>query len=106
MLYRNCVYRREGPLQELVVEDIVKEINGYTVADGKVVKDYTELKANGSTACGVWIFSGIMPEEGKNLARNRHPDAYVSPGWGFTWPGNRHILYNRASADPQGKPSS
>ena len=99
-------YRREGPLQELVVEDIVKEINGYTVADGKVVKDFTELKDDGSTACGVWIFSGIMPEEGVNLARRREPDNYVSLGWCFTWPANRHILYNRASADPQGKPWS
>ncbi len=99
-------YRRSGPLQEPVVEDIVKEINGYTVADGKPVKDFTELKADGSTACGCWIFSGIMPEEGKNLARSRNPDAYASLGWGFTWPANRHILYNRASADPEGKPWS
>ncbi len=99
-------YRREGPLQEPVVEDIVKEINGYTVADGKVVKGFTQLKADGSTACGVWIFSGIMPEEGKNLARRRHGDEYVSLDWGFTWPANRHIIYNRASADPDGKPWS
>jgi len=99
-------YRREGPQQEPVVEDIVKEINGYTVADGKVVKGFTQLKADGSTACGCWIFSGIMPEEGKNLARRREPDNYVSLGWCFTWPANRHILYNRASADPEGKPWS
>jgi formate dehydrogenase major subunit len=99
-------YRREGPLQEPVVEDIVREINGYTVADSKLVKDFTALKADGSTACGCWIFSGIMPEEGKNLARGRDPDNYVSLGWGFTWPVNRHILYNRASADPDGKPWS
>jgi formate dehydrogenase major subunit len=99
-------YRREGPLQEPAVEDIVKEINGYTIADGKVVKGFTQLKADGSTACGVWIFSGIMPEEGKNLSRSRHGDEYVSLDWGFTWPANRHILYNRASADPDGKPWS
>ncbi len=99
-------YRREGPSQEPVVDDIVKEINGYTIADGKVVKGFTELKSDGSTACGVWIFSGIMPEEGKNLSRSRHGDDYVSLDWGFTWPANRHILYNRASADPEGKPWS
>ena len=99
-------YRCEGPQQEPVVDDIVKEINGYTVADGRVVKDFSQLKADGSTACGVWIFSGIMPEEGRNLSRNRNPDAYVSLGWGFTWPANRHLLYNRASADPEGKPWS
>ena len=99
-------YRREGPLQEPVVEDIVKEINGYTIADGKVVKSFTALKSDGSTACGAWIWSGIMPEEGKNLSRRRKADDYVSPEWGFTWPANRHILYNRAAADPDGKPWS
>lgn len=99
-------YRREGAKQEPVVEDIVKEINGYTIADGKVVKSFTALKDDGSTACGCWIFSGIMPEEGKNLSRSRQADNYVSLGWGFTWPANRHILYNRASADPDGKPWS
>ncbi|GER90627.1 hypothetical protein KDW_47890 [Dictyobacter vulcani] len=99
-------YRREGPQQEPVVEDIVKEINGYRTADRHVVKDFTELKADGSTASGCWIFSGIMPEEGKNLSRRREPDNYVSLDWCFTWPANRHILYNRASADPEGKPWS
>ncbi len=110
-------YRREGPLLEPVVEDIVKEMNGYTVADGKVVKDFTELRDDGSTAGGVWIFSGIMPEEGVNLARRRpavgdhegsgdHEGGPYSLEWCFTWPANRHILYNRASADPLGKPWS
>jgi len=100
-------YQLEGPEQrEPVVDDIVKEINGYTVADGKVVKNFQELKDDGSTASGCWIFSGIMPEEGKNKSKNRTPDEYVSPNWGFTWPANRHILYNRASADPDGKPWS
>jgi len=99
-------YRREGPQQEPVVEDIVKEINGYTLADGKVVKNFNGLKDDGSTACGCWIFSGIMPEEGDNRSRHRNPDNYVSLDWGFTWPANRHILYNRAAADPEGKPWS
>lgn len=99
-------YRREGKQQEPVVDDIVKEINGYTIADGKVVKDFQALKADGSTACGCWIFSGIMPKEGDNHAKHRNPDDYVSLDWGFTWPANRHILYNRASADPDGKPWS
>lgn len=84
----------------------MKEINGYTIADDKVVKDFQELKGDGSTACGCWIFSGIMPQEGKNLSKSRTPDTYVSPNWGFSWPANRHILYNRASADPDGKPWS
>jgi len=99
-------YRREGPKQEPVVDDIIREINGYTIADNKVVKNFTDLKDPGSTVCGCWIFSGMMPQEGRNLTKNRNPDDYVSLGWGFTWPANRHILYNRASADPQGKPWS
>lgn len=99
-------YRREGAAREPIVDDIVKEINGFTIADGKVVKNFQELKGDGSTACGCWIFSGIMPEEGKNLSKSRTPDEYVSPNWGFSWPANRHILYNRASADPDGKPWS
>ncbi len=99
-------YLRADPLREPVVDDIVKEINGYTLADGKVVKDFTALKGDGSTACGCWIFSGIMPEGGDNRSKHRNPDNYVSLDWGFAWPANRRILYNRASADPQGRPWS
>jgi formate dehydrogenase major subunit len=85
---------------------VMKEINGYTVADKKPVKSFVELKDDGTTAAGGWIYSGIIPEEGKNLAASRNPDNYVSLGWGFAWPANRRILYNRASADPSGKPWS
>ncbi len=99
-------YRLDEKTREPIVEDIVKEINGFTIADGKVVKDFNALKADGSTACGCWIFSGIMPKEGDNRSRHRDADNYVSLDWGFTWPANRHILYNRASADPDGKPWS
>jgi formate dehydrogenase major subunit len=84
----------------------MKEVNGYTVADKKPVKSFAELKDDGTTAAGGWIYSGIIPEEGKNLAASRNPDNYVSLGWGFAWPANRRILYNRASADPSGKPWS
>jgi len=85
---------------------VVKEINGYTVADGRPVKDYNELKDDGSTACGCWIYSGIMSQDGHNRARNREGDERAALGWGFAWPRNDRILYNRASADPQGKPWS
>jgi len=85
---------------------VVKEINGYTVADGRPVKDYNELKDDGSTACGCWIYSGIMSQDGHNRAGNREGDERAALGWGFAWPRNDRILYNRASADPQGKPWS
>ena len=89
-------------------EKVLKEINGYTVADRKQVSGFSDLKEDGSTACGCWIYSGVYPEEGRNRARERenHPNDYVDLKWGFAWPHNRRILYNRASADPQGKPWS
>jgi formate dehydrogenase major subunit len=87
---------------------VLKEINGYTVADRKLVKGFSELKDDGSTACGCWIYSGVFPEEGQNRARSRRrsPGNYTSPDWGFAWPHNRRIMYNRASADPEGRPWS
>jgi formate dehydrogenase major subunit len=89
-------------------EGILKEINGYTVADGKQVKGFSDLKDDGSTACGCWIYSGVFPEEDRNRARERKrdPNNYLHPEWGFAWPHNRRILYNRASADPEGRPWS
>ncbi len=89
-------------------EKVLKEINGYTVADRKPVKGFADLKDDGTTACGCWIYSGVYPREGYNRARERKrtPGVYTSPNWGFAWPHNRRMLYNRASADPEGKPWS
>ncbi len=99
-------YPARGPREEIDLEAVVREINGYTVADGRPVKDSTALADDGSTACGCWIYSGIAPEAGTNLARNRRGDERAALGWGFAWPSNRRILYNRASADPAGNPWS
>jgi formate dehydrogenase major subunit len=85
---------------------ILKEINGYTWSDKKPVPSFAALKEDGSTACGAWIYTGVIPEEGKNLAAARKGDNWISPGWGFAWPANRHIMYSRASADLEGKPWS
>jgi formate dehydrogenase major subunit len=99
-------YSTEGAQQEPVIAEVVKEINGWTVADRKLVHGFADLEADGSTACGCWLYSGIYPEEGVNRARDRAGDSWVSLDWGFSWPANRRILYNRASADPQGRPWS
>lgn len=103
-------YPVEGAVAEPRAEAILAEINGYTVADGKPVASYKALKDDGSTACGGWMYCGIMPEEGRNLARARRPDGPDGPGshlgWAFSWPSNRRTLYNRASADPEGRPWS
>ena len=103
-------YPTEGPHDEPVVEAIVKEINGYTVSDGTPVEGYESLADDGSTACGCWIYSGIYPENGHNRAASRIPDPPERRsshlGWGYAWPANRRVLYNRASADPAGRPWS
>ena len=85
---------------------ILKEINGYDVATGNHLSGFGVLKDDGSTACGNWIYSGVFPAPDRNLAASRKPDNYVSLGWGFNWPANRHIMYNRASARPDGQPWS
>jgi formate dehydrogenase major subunit len=70
------------------------------------VKSYQDLREDGSTACGCWIYSGIMPEPGRNRARAREADENAALGWGYSWPNNVRVLYNRASADPEGRPWS
>ena len=85
----------------------LREINGFAVATGKQVSGFADLKDDGSTACGCWIYSGVCPDERTNRARNRDASGdYTALNWGFSWPANRRTLYNRASADPDGKPWS
>ncbi len=95
---------------EIEAEAVLREINGYTVADRKPVEKYQDLKDDGSTACGGWMYCGIYPRDGHNMARSRTPDVDgdngAHHGWAFAWPSNRRTLYNRASADPDGKPWS
>ena len=79
-------------------EEILREIHGYGVGD------YRDLKADGSTACGCWIYSGVF--DGENKANARAPRGRYAHGWGYAWPLDRRILYNRASARPDGKPWS
>jgi formate dehydrogenase major subunit len=99
-------YPTHGPLAEPGAEAILAEVNGYTVTDTTPVKTYNDLKDDGSTACGCWIYSGIMPEAGRNRARSRDGDEASSLDWGYSWPNNVRVLYNRASADPAGAPWS
>jgi formate dehydrogenase major subunit len=71
------------------------------------VTGFSELKDDGTTACGCWIYSGVFPEASRNRARERKlTDNPLQPEWGFAWPDNRRVLYNRASADPDGQPWS
>ena len=105
-------YAEHGPHREPSAEDVLKEIGGYEVETGRPLSGFTEIEADGKTACGCWIYSGCFAD-GVNQPRRRNPGnlddpegGWVSPEWGWAWPANRRLLYNRASADPQGKPWS
>jgi formate dehydrogenase major subunit len=100
-------YPTEGDLQEPSAAAVLREIGGVG-PDGKALPGYLELKADGSTTCGCWIYSGVYADE-VNQADRRKPgreQSWVAPEWGWAWPYNRRILYNRASADPEGRPWS
>ncbi len=101
-------YGEHGPTAEPDAERVLREVNGYTVADGEPVPGFAKLSDDGSTACGCWIYSGCYAG-GVNQAARRKPQGeqhWVAPEWGWAWPMNRRILYNRASADPEGRPWS
>jgi formate dehydrogenase major subunit len=107
-------YSVTGARREPRVEEILQEINGYvtTPTDPRdprrrpLVGGFGELKADGSTACGCWIYSGVFPRPGENRAGERQARDVYGHGWGFAWPADRRILYNRASARPDGNPWS
>jgi formate dehydrogenase major subunit len=115
----------EDELGEPQMESVLAEINGWYTqhqpnADGVVfgvdrdgnphhgpqVNGFAELKADGSTASGAWIYSGVFGRDGVNKANSRKSRDYLGHGWGFAWPSDRRIIYNRASARPDGKPWS
>jgi formate dehydrogenase major subunit len=99
-------YTLEGDHREPSSPEILQEINGWTVADHKLLSGFGELKADGSTVCGAWIYSGVFPSEGRNRANEREPKDEYGHGWGWAWPADRRVIYNRSSARPDGSPWS
>jgi formate dehydrogenase major subunit len=100
-------YPVDGPYDEPSAEAVLAEINGFD-ADGKPLSAYTQLKADGSTRCGCWIYCGVYAD-GVNQAARRKPwteQDWIAAEWAWAWPANRRILYNRASARPDGTPWS
>ena len=91
--------------------DVLREINGYHLTGdqaGQLLNSYTEMKPDGSTSGGCWIYTGVFAD-GVNQSARRKPGSeqnWVAPEWGWAWPANRRTLYNRASADPEGRPWS
>ncbi len=96
----------EGEVAEPKAEAILAEINGYHYADRSLVQSFDDLKNDGSTAAGCWIYTGVMPHANENIANKREPHDELGHGWGFAWPKDTRIIYNRASAKPDGTPWS
>jgi formate dehydrogenase major subunit len=100
-------YHLQGPQDEPDAATVLQEINGRK-ADGSFIPKYQELKEDGSTSCGSWIHAGIYAEGVNQTARKKpHTEQnWIAPEWGWAWPSNRRIIYNRCSADPDGNPWS
>src|SRR6478752_1272478 len=99
-------YSTHGKHAEPSAEEVLKEINGYHVADRQQLTHIKDLQKDGSTACGAWIYCGVFPKGDYNRALERKPKDLLGDGWGFAWPNDCRIIYNRASARPDGQPWS
>ncbi|MBX6762932.1 MAG: molybdopterin-dependent oxidoreductase [Rubrobacteraceae bacterium] len=101
-------YPTKGPHEEPDAEAVLREIGGWD-ENGDALPSYLPLKDDGSTACGCWIYAGVYADEVNQAARKKpywEQESYVAPEWAWAWPMNRRIIYNRASADPEGRPWS
>ncbi len=85
---------------------VAKEINGYDVKTKKQINAFFDLKDDGSTACGNWIYCGSYT--GKNMMARRGTSdpgkMGMFPEWTWCWPVNRRIIYNRAAVNRKGEP--
>ena len=100
-------------------EEILKEISGRALVDikdpktgdvlfkaGDQLPGFGVLRDDGSTECGNWIYGGCWSQAGNLTARRNNADdggMGIHQQWGYSWPANRRVLYNRAGADPSGK---
>ncbi len=99
--------------------EVAKEINGKALADledpvthqaikaGQQLPGFSWLKDDGTTTSGNWLYCGSWTEAGPQMARRGTEDPSglgIYPNWGWSWPANRRVMYNRASCDLEGKP--
>ena len=115
----NLTWNHKNPAEPDPAE-LAREFSGRALADvtdpktkavlrkaGEQLDGFAQLRDDGSTACGCWIFSGAWSEKGNLMARRDNSDPTGignTLNWAFAWPANRRVLYNRASCDPSGKP--
>ncbi|OZI61678.1 formate dehydrogenase-N subunit alpha [Bordetella genomosp. 11] len=102
-------------------EELAREYSGKAVTDladpkdpsritrraGEQLASFAELRDDGSTSSGCWIFAGAWGPQGNLMARRDNSDPTgigQTLNWAWAWPANRRVLYNRASCDPSGKP--
>ena len=115
---RDLTWNHSNPLVP-TSEELAREFNGKALSDvfdpkdptkviakaGEQLAGFAQLRDDGTTACGVWIFSGCWTQAGNQMARRDNTDTGLgnTPNWAWAWPANRRILYNRAAANPEGK---
>ena len=102
-------------------EELAREYSGKALRDlpdpknptqllrkaGEQLAGFGELRDDGSTSSGCWIFCGAWGPTGNLMARRDNADPTgigQTINWAWAWPANRRVLYNRASCDPSGKP--
>jgi len=102
-------------------EEMAMEYSGSALADlpdpkdptktlvkrGQQLAGFSQLKDDGTTSSGCWIFCGAWTEAGNQMARRDTSDPTgigQTLNWAWAWPANRRVLYNRASCDVHGKP--
>lgn len=115
-LYKNSTDSKSKPIQALHweyghgdhpdIDAVAREINGYDYTTGKQLSGFAQLKNDGTTCSGNWIYCGFYPESGNLSKRRDNKDTGMGNflNWSWAWPMNRRVLYNRASADASGKP--
>jgi formate dehydrogenase major subunit len=109
---RDLSFDYEDP-RKPTLDEIAREVNGKDLKSGKQLEKFKELTDDGTTTSGNWIYVGSYTEDGNMMKRrngvqdpekNDPTGMGFYPEWAFSWPANRRVLYNRASADPSGKP--
>jgi len=95
------------------LDELAREVNGKDLSTGQQMTSFANLKADGTTTSGDWIYVGSYTAAGNNMkrrngvqdpAKNDPTGLGFYPTWAWSWPANRRVLYNRASADLDGKP--
>lgn len=93
----------------VALDDIKDDKGNLVVKKGERLPSFIHLKDDGTTSCGMWLYCGVFPQSGNRAKSADLTDPSglgIYPNYGYSWPANRRILYNRASAGPDGNPRS